>query len=67
VCTGCVQTWGSSHEESDSDCIGFSLAVIFGYVVGDVVAHLLEKFWWQDHWERDCELGAQLLNRTGRQ
>jgi hypothetical protein len=45
MCTECAQTRGSSHEESDSDCIGITLAAIFGYVVGDVVAHLLEEVW----------------------
>jgi hypothetical protein len=34
VCTDCLQTRGSSHEESDADCIGIPLAAIFQYVVG---------------------------------
>jgi hypothetical protein len=45
VCTECLQTQGSSHEGSDPDCIGIPLAIIFGYVVGDVELHLLEKVW----------------------
>jgi hypothetical protein len=37
--TGCVQTRGSSHEESDPDCIEILLAAIFGYV-GEVGENL---------------------------
>jgi hypothetical protein len=35
----------SDHEGSNPGCIGIPLAAIFGYVVGYIVAHLLEKFW----------------------
>jgi hypothetical protein len=45
VCTGCVQTWGSNHEESDPDCIGIPIAAIFGYDGEDIVELLLEKIW----------------------
>jgi hypothetical protein len=34
---------GSSHEEPDSDCIRIHLAAIFGYMVGNIGEHLLEK------------------------
>jgi hypothetical protein len=63
-----VQPRGNSHEGSDPGCIRIPLAAIFGYIVGNVVAHLLEKV---------CSilvarssgmrLGAQLLDRTDRQ
>jgi hypothetical protein len=43
MCIECVQPRGSSHEESDSDYIGIPLAAIFGYVVGNIREHLLEK------------------------
>jgi hypothetical protein len=45
MCTECLQTRGSSHEGSDPGCIRIPHAAMFGYVVGDVVAHLLEKVW----------------------
>jgi hypothetical protein len=34
---------GSSHEGFDPGCVSFSLVVIFGYDVGDICEHLLEK------------------------
>jgi hypothetical protein len=36
---------GSGHEGSDPGCIGIPLAVIFGYVVGYIGVHLIEKVW----------------------
>jgi hypothetical protein len=38
-----VQTRGSSHEGSDPGCVSIPLAVIFGYFVGNIVEHVLEK------------------------
>jgi hypothetical protein len=43
MCTGCVWTRGSGLEESNPSCIGIPFAAIFGYVVRDIGAHLLEK------------------------
>jgi hypothetical protein len=43
VCIECVQTWVSSHEGSDPGCVSIPLVVIFGYDVGDICEHLLEK------------------------
>jgi hypothetical protein len=43
VCTECVQTCGSSHEGSDPGCVSIPLVVIFGYDVGDICEHLLDK------------------------
>jgi hypothetical protein len=43
VCTECVQTWGNSHEGCDPGWVSITLAAIFGYVVGDICEHLLEK------------------------
>jgi hypothetical protein len=43
VCTECVQTRGNSHEGSDPSCISIPLAGIFGYVVGNIGDHVLEK------------------------
>jgi hypothetical protein len=43
VCRECVQTRGSSHEGSDPGCVSIPLAAIFGYVVGNIVEHVLEK------------------------
>jgi hypothetical protein len=45
MCTECVQTQGSSHENPDHDCIGIPLAAIFGYVMGKIGEDLLEKGW----------------------
>jgi hypothetical protein len=45
MCTGCVQTQCSTHEESDPDCIEIHLATIFGYVGGDIGELLLENIW----------------------
>jgi hypothetical protein len=44
MCAGCVQTRGSSHEESGSDCIGIPLATNFGYDGEDIGELLMEKF-----------------------
>jgi hypothetical protein len=43
VCRECAQTRGSSHEGSDSGCVSIPLAAIFGYVVGNIGEHILEK------------------------
>jgi hypothetical protein len=43
VCTECVQTRGSSIEGSDPGCVSISLEAIFGYVVGNIREHVLEK------------------------
>jgi hypothetical protein len=43
MCTKCVQTQGSSYEGSDPVCISILLAAIFGYVVGNIGEHVLEK------------------------
>jgi hypothetical protein len=34
-----------SHEGCDPDRVSIPLAEIFGYVVGDICEHLLEKIW----------------------
>jgi hypothetical protein len=41
--TECVQTQGSSHEESDSDYIGVPLVEIFGYDIEDIGEIVLGK------------------------
>jgi hypothetical protein len=38
-----VQTQGSSHEGSDPGCVSIPLVAIFGYVVGNIGEHVLEK------------------------
>jgi hypothetical protein len=38
-----MQTLGNSHEGSDPGCVSILLAVIFGYVVGNIGEHVLEK------------------------
>jgi hypothetical protein len=43
--SGCVQTTDSSHGGCCPYCIGTPLGVIFGYDVGDICEHLLEKIW----------------------
>jgi hypothetical protein len=43
VCIECVQTWGSSYEESNSGDIGIPLSDIFGYDGEDIGDLLLEK------------------------
>jgi hypothetical protein len=68
MCTGCVQTRGSSHEESDPSCIGIPLVVIFGYSLlgtyGRIYWGKLRVFGGLDHWGQGYELGAQWLDRT---
>jgi hypothetical protein len=45
VCIECMQIWGSGYDRSDPGCIGIPLTAIFGYVVGYIGAHLLQKVW----------------------
>jgi hypothetical protein len=70
MCTKYMQTWGNGHEGSDLGCIGIPLAAIFGYIVGYIGAHLLEKVWSilvaRSSGTR-LRTRTQWLDRTGRQ
>jgi hypothetical protein len=63
-----VQTRGSSHEGSDPGCVSILLAAIFGYVVGNIGEHVLDKIG-SILMARSLEmrLVALLLDRTVRQ
>jgi hypothetical protein len=41
--TECKQTRGNSLEGFDPGCVSIPLAAIFGYVVGNIGEHVIEK------------------------